>query len=334
MQVGQVFKIHSDFYYINIDGSIVESKIREVLKKQDKKILVGDYVEYENGYITQIVNRKNYIPRPSVANIDQVVIVSAVQEPELNFRQLDRYIAFAEYYGLDIKLCFNKNDLSQNDDLIEKVFSIYEPLGYDIIFTSALEGLGLDEFEELMSGKTSVLCGQSGVGKSSLINALNPDFDLRTKNVSEKTQRGTHTTRHCEIMQISDNIRIIDTPGFSNLKFDFLMPYDVDKLFKEFKPYQNTCKYQDCLHIHEDGCKILDDMDNFFTSRYESYLEFVNEAKEYKEKVKFQGKKTESRFKQTHNKTAVKISTNKRQGSRRTLKQGIYKDFDGDFKDE
>lgn len=327
MQIGQVFKIHSDFYYIDIDGAIVECKIREVLKKQDKKIFVGDYVEYENGYITKICERKNYIPRPSVANIDQVVIVSAVQEPELSFRQLDRYIAFAEYYGLDIKLCFNKNDLSQNDDLIEKVFSIYEPLGYDIIFTSALEGLGLDEFEGLMSGKTSVLCGQSGVGKSSLINALNPEFDLRTKNVSEKTQRGTHTTRHCEIMKISENIRIIDTPGFSNLKFDFLMPYDVDKLFREFRPYQNTCKYQDCLHIHEDGCRILDDMDNFFISRYESYLEFVNEAKEYKEKVKFQGKKTESRFKQTHNKTAVKISTNKRQGSRRTLKQGIYKDL-------
>lgn len=325
--IGQVFKIHSDFYYLNYEDDIIECKIREVLKKQDKKIFVGDEVEFENGYITRILERKNYIPRPSVANIDQVIIVSAVQEPELNFRQLDRYIAFAEYYGLDIKLCFNKNDLSQNDDLIEKVFSIYEPLGYDIIFTSALEGLGLEEFRQLMDNKTSVLCGQSGVGKSSLINALNPEFELRTKTVSEKTQRGTHTTRHCEIMKVSESIRIIDTPGFSNLKFDFLMPYDVYKLFREFRPYRNTCKYQDCLHINEDGCKILEDLDEFFISRYESYLEFVNEAKEYKERVKFQGKKTESRFKETHNKTAVKISTNKRQGSRRTLKQGIYKEL-------
>jgi ribosome biogenesis GTPase len=328
MAVGQVFKIHSDFYYIDYENEKIECKIREVLKKQDKKIFVGDMVEFSDGYITKILERKNYIPRPSVSNIDQVVIVSAVQEPELNFCQLDRYIAFAEYYGLEIKLCFNKNDLSQNDDLIEKVFSIYEPLGYDIIFTSALEGLGIEEFETLMKGKTSVLCGQSGVGKSSLINALNPEFQLRTKTVSEKTQRGTHTTRHCEIMQISNDIRIIDTPGFSNLRFDFLLPHEVSKLFKEFKPYENTCKYQDCLHIHEDGCKILEDLDNFFISRYESYLEFVKEAKDYKEKVKFQGKKIETRHKETHNKTAVKISANKRQGSRRTLKQDLYKELE------
>lgn len=324
---GQVFKIHSDFYYINSDNNEYECKIREVLKKQDKKILVGDIVEFDNGYITSIYPRKNYIPRPAVANVDQVVIVSAVKEPELDFLQLNRYIAFAEYYGLDIKLCFNKNDLSSDDTLIEKVFSIYEPLGYDIVFTSALEGFELDSFSEIMENKVSVLCGQSGVGKSSLINSLNPDFELRTKNVSEKTQRGTHTTRHCEIMKVSDTIKIIDTPGFSNLKFDFLLPIDVAKLFREFRPYLNTCKYQDCLHLHEDGCSILEKLDEISTARYSSYVAFVEEAKEYKERVKYQGKKTESRFKETHNKTAVKISANKRQGSRRTLKQDLYKEM-------
>lgn len=325
---GQVYKIHSDFYYIHSEQKVFECKIREVLKKQAQKILVGDFVEFDNGYITSILPRKNYIPRPAVANVDQVVIVSAVKEPELDFLQLNRYIAFAEYYGLEVKLCFNKNDLSSDDCLIEKVFSIYEPLGYDIVFTSALEGLELDEFEEIMKGKISVLCGQSGVGKSSLINSLNPEFDLRTKTVSEKTLRGTHTTRHCEIMTISDNIKIIDTPGFSNLKFDFLLPIDVDKLFREFKPYLNTCKYQDCLHIHEDGCSILKDIDKFAPERYKSYIEFVKEAKEYKEKIKYQGNKTEVRFKQTHNKTAVKININKRQGSRRTLKQDLYKELE------
>ncbi len=325
---GQVYKIHSDFYYINNSGINYECKIREVLKKQDKKILVGDNVEFADGYITSIYPRKNYIPRPAVANVDQVVIVSAVKEPDLDFLQLDRYICFAEYYGLDVKLCFNKNDLSSDDKLIEKVFSIYEPLGYDIVFTSALEGFEIDEFSEIMKGKLSVLCGQSGVGKSSLINSLNPEFDLRTKSVSEKTLRGTHTTRHCEIMTISDDIRIIDTPGFSNLKFDFLLPLDVDKLFREFKPYQNMCKYQDCLHIHEDDCVILKNMNKFTPERYNSYIEFVKEAKEYKERVKYQGNKTESRFKQTHNKTAVKISATKRQGSRRTLKQDLYKELE------
>ena len=325
---GQVYKIHSDFYYINSDGSSYECKIREILKKQDKKILVGDFVEFDKGYITSIHPRKNYIPRPAVANVDQVIVVSAVKEPDLDFVQLDRYISFAEYWGLDIKLCFNKNDLSSDDVLIEKVFSIYEPLGYDIVFTSALEGLELDAFADIMRGKLSVLCGLSGVGKSSLINSLNPEFDLRTKTVSEKTLRGTHTTRHCEIMTISDDVRIIDTPGFSNLKFDFLLPHEVAKLFREFKPYQNMCKYQDCLHIHEDGC-ILSKEENIFTpERYNSYKEFVQEAKEYKERIKYQGNKTESRFKQTHNKTAVKISANKRQGSRRTLKQDLYKELE------
>ena len=325
---GQVYKIHSDFYYIHSDDGSFECKIREVLKKQAQKILVGDFVEFDNGYITSIYPRKNYIPRPAVANVDQVIIVSAVKEPELDFLQLNRYIAFAEYYGLDVKLCFNKNDLSSDDTLIEKVFSIYEPLGYDIVFTSALEGLELDELEEIMKGKLSVLCGQSGVGKSSLINSLNPEFDLRTQRVSEKTLRGTHTTRHCEIMTISDDVRIIDTPGFSNLKFDFLLPQDVAKLFREFRPYLNTCKYQDCLHIHEDGCSILEKSDEISTARYSSYVAFVEEAKEYKERIKYQGNKTETRFKQTHNKTAVKISANKRQGSRRTLKQGLYKELD------
>lgn len=325
---GQVYKIHSDFYYLNSENGVQECKVREVLKKQDKKIYVGDFVEFENGYITKILERKNFIPRPAVANIDQVIIVSAVQEPELDFNQLNRYIAFAEYYNLDIKLCFNKNDLSSDDKLIEKVFSIYEPLGYDIVFTSALEGLEIDEFAKIMENKISVLCGQSGVGKSSLINSLNPEFDLKTKSVSEKTLRGTHTTRHCEIMTLSDNVKIIDTPGFSNLKFDFLLPHDVYKLFREFRPYQNCCKYQDCLHIHEDGCKILENLENFDETRYASYVEFVQEAKEYKEKIKYQGNKTESRFKQTHNKTAVKISVNKRQGSRRTKKQDLYKEME------
>ena len=270
---GQVYKIHSDFYYVNSNDEIFECKIREVLKKQDQKIYVGDFVDIENGYITNIHPRQNFIPRPAAANVNQVVIVSAVQEPALDFHQLNRYIAFAEYYNLDIKLCFNKNDLSSDDELIEKVFSIYEPLGYDIVFTSALEGLELDEFEELMDGKISVLCGQSGVGKSSLINSLNPEFELKTKNVSEKTQRGTHTTRHCEIMKISDRIRIIDTPGFSNLKFDFLLPQDVYKLFREFRPYQNCCKYQNCLHIHEDGCKIKEDIEGFKESPFEEIKE-------------------------------------------------------------
>ena len=320
MQNGQIIKIHSDFYYVVSDENRFELKLRDVLKKQQKKICVGDYVEFENGYIIKSLPRKNFIPRPTVANIDQIVIVSAIEEPHLDLHQLDRYIAFGEYCGIDIKLCFNKNDLSTNEEIIDKVFSIYEPMGYDIIFTSALEKLGIEDFKEIMEGKTSVLCGSSGVGKSSLLNALNPDFHLRTKNISEKTGRGTHTTRHCEIMTISENTRIIDTPGFSNLKFDFLLPWEVGKLFREMKPHLGECKFQNCLHINEIDCAVKEHVSE---SRYESYVEFVKEAKEYKERIKYEGKKKETFEKQNNNKTTVKISAHKRQGSRRTLKQQI-----------
>ena len=229
MAKGQIFKIHSDFYYVYSENKTYECKIREVLKKQKQKIFVGDYVEFSSGAIEKILPRKNFITRPTVANIDRVIIISAVKEPELNFSQLNRYIAFAKHHNLEAVLCFNKNDLSKDDSTIEKVFSIYEPLGFDILFTSAKEGLGIEEFKEILNGKTSVLCGSSGVGKTSLINAVAPNLNLRTKEVSEKTQRGTHTTRHCEIISLGDNSRIVDTPGFSNLKFDFIKNQDLNR---------------------------------------------------------------------------------------------------------
>ncbi len=324
---GQIFKIHSDFYYVNADGIDFECKLREVLKKQKQKIVVGDYVEFDNGAIEKVLPKKNYIPRPNVANIDQIVIISAVKEPELNFKQLNRYICFAKYYNIPTKLCFNKSDLSSDDSTIEKVFQIYEPLGYDIVFTSAKENDGIEEFKEILENKISVFCGNSGVGKSSLINAINPNVNLRTKSVSEKTERGTHTTRHCEIISITENTKIVDTPGFSNLKFDFLMPAEVGNLFDEIKKYKSYCKFADCLHDKETGCAVLENLDEIDISRYQSYLAFVEEAKEYKEKVKYSGtkKERESNFKQKHDKIAVKINTKKRESARNTTKQLISK---------
>lgn len=330
MQKGQIYKIHSDFYYVHSDGNDYECKVREVLKKQKQKIYVGDYVEFESGAIEKILPRKNFITRPTVANVDQVIIISAVKEPDLNFVQLNRYVSFAKYHNLPAVLCFNKNDLSEDDRTIEKVFSIYQPLGYDILFTSALEGYGVEDFREILNGKTSVLCGASGVGKSSLINAAAPGKNLRTKNVSDKTGRGVHTTRHCEIISLDEDSRIVDTPGFSHLKFDFLMPAEVGNLFPEIAKYKPFCKFQDCLHLTETGCAVKEHINEIDETRYKSYAEFVEEAKEYKEKIKYQGVKTEALHKQHYNKTAVKISSRKREGARNTKKQNIYKDVENE----
>ena len=213
--------------------------------------------------------------------------------------------------------------------MIEKIFSIYEPLGYDILFTSALEGYGIEEFKEILKGKTSVLAGSSGVGKSSLINAVS-GLNLRTKEVSEKTQRGTHTPRHCEIIPLFDNTRVVDTPGFSNLKFDFIMPNEVDTLFDEIHSFRKDCKFADCLHINENGCAVLKNIDKIDSTRYQSYKEFVEEAKLYKEKVKYQGTKTESAHKKKNDSIALKISSRKRENARNTLKQKIYKDINNE----
>ncbi|MDR1168346.1 MAG: ribosome small subunit-dependent GTPase A [Heliobacteriaceae bacterium] len=328
MKQGQVFKIHSDFYYVDDGVNIFECKIREVLKKQKEKIFTGDFVNFENGVIESIIPRKTFIPRPGVANIDQIIIVSALKEPDLNLNRLNRYIALAKYYKIPAKLCFNKSDLKWDKNLKEKILSIYKPLNFEIVFTSAAAHAGIEEFQKLLDGKTSVLCGNSGVGKSSLINAVNPDLNLRIGAVSAKTQNGTHTTRHCEIIKldVQGSTRIADTPGFSNMKFDFLLPQEVGALFDEIAQY--SCKYSNCLHISEDGCRVLANLAQIDESRYAGYLEFVEEARGYKEKIKYEGTKKESAKKISNNRTLAKISGKKRQSARNTLKQSLNKDIE------
>ena len=326
MATGQIYKIHSDFYYVDDGRNHFECKIREVLKKQREKIFVGDFVAFSNGVIENIITRKNYISRPSVANIDQIVVVSALKEPDLNLNQLDRYIALAKYHNIKIVLCFNKSDLEWDKHIKSRVLNTYKD--FEIVFTSATEHKGLKEFEKLLKGKMSVLCGGSGAGKSSLVNALNPDLRLRTGEVSDKLQRGTHTTRHCEIVRINEDSRIVDTPGFSNVKFDFIMPAEVDLLFDDIAQFREGCKYSDCLHINEDGCSVLANLDKIDLSRYESYRAFVEEAKEYKERIKYQGKKKENFKKVINDREVAKISGKKRQSSRNNMKQQLYKEIE------
>lgn len=325
---GQIYKIHSDLYYVQMDGKTFECNVREILKKQKERIVVGDFVEFDNNVISKILPKKSFIPRPAVANVDQLVVVSALKHPDLDLHQLNRYISLAKYYKIPAVLCFNKEDLGLNSELQDKIVSIYEPLGYKIVFTSALEKRGIDAFGKVLKGKVSALCGNSGVGKSSLVNALNPNVNLKTKSISGKLKRGTHTTRHCEIIPLDGTTSIVDTPGFSNIRFDFILPHEVDLLFNEMVKYREFCKYGNCLHINEDGCEVLKNIDKIDPTRYESYIEFVNEALEYKEKVKYNGVKKETSQKLRNNKVIAKISEKKRQAARNTMKQMIYKEIE------
>ncbi len=331
--IGRVVKIFSDFYYVETQTGIVECKLRSVLKKQKEDVLTGDYVEIEQfdqgsmqAFISKVVERKNLISRPKVANISQVIIVSALKEPDLNFEQLDRYIALCEYHKIIPVLCFNKEDIQENSELRDEILNIYQPLNYKVVFTSALKKTGIEELKPILKNNTSILCGSSGVGKSSLINALLNSSKLRTLPVSEKTKRGVHTTRHCELIDIEDNTFIVDTPGFSHLKFDFLLPDKIQKLFIEFKYKDFNCKFKNCLHIGEIGCsgeKIIEEMPQ---SRYESYKKLVSEAKEYEEKISKKSIKNEGNIKYNQNKIMTKISHKKRNNSRKTNKQNMYKD--------
>ncbi|MBQ9244944.1 ribosome small subunit-dependent GTPase A [bacterium] len=331
--LGRVIKIFSDFYYVETEIGIVESKLRSILKKQKKDVFVGDIVELEQldknsmqAFLLDVKKRLSIISRPKVANITQVIIVSALKEPELNFEQLDRFIAHCVYHNIPPVLCFNKEDIIDSELLKDKVINMYSHTGYKIVFTSALQKTGIEEIKPLLKNNITMLCGSSGVGKSSLINAILNNANLKVGHLSEKTQKGVHTTRHCELLLVDKNSFIVDTPGFSQLKFDFLLPSEIKNLFVEFKKVDASCKYKNCLHSGEDGCSYSKIISQMPESRYSNYLKFVSEAKLYEQKISKVSIKKESNVKHNQNKVMTKISNKKRNKSRKTFKQNILKE--------
>ena len=328
----QVYKIHSDFYYVkNFEHEEFVCKLKDTLKKQKADVRVGDYVELssDKGFISKLLKRKNFISRPKVANVDLALVVCSLKEPELDLVQLNRYLTYLKYFNIECAICFNKEDLDNELELtIKKIKSIYQKLDYTLFFISAKNKIGLKELSDYIKNKTIVMVGMSGVGKSTLLNALNPSVSLRVGEVSKKTLRGAHTTRHVERSEC-ENISIADTPGFSNLKFDFILPAELIDLFDDMKQFKGGCKFSNCLHDvkEENICSIYDNLDKIDDVRYRSYLAFLAECKDYKEKISKRSIKKEELKKKTGSNTVVKISKQKRESARNTIKQKI-KDID------
>lgn len=286
---GKIIKGIGGFYYVVCENGITyECKAKGVFRNRKIKPLVGDNVEIEIldeeknlGNIEDILPRFNWLNRPAVANVDQTVIIFAVSAPAPNFNLLDRFLINMEQHEVPTVICFNKVDLEgfrQSEDICRS----YTKSGYEVLFISAESGYGIDVLEAVIKGKTTVFAGPSGVGKSSTLNSLFPDANVQTGGLSEKIQRGKHTTRHSELMFVDDDTYIMDTPGFSSLYTEGIEAEDLKLYFPEIAAYTGTCKFNMCNHISEPGCLVKEAVSDGRISkmRYDDYVMIYNELKE------------------------------------------------------
>ena len=254
--VGKIIKAISGFYYIEFENNIYECRAKGILKRNNVSPLVGDLAEFDiinekEGNLVKIVERKNSLIRPPVANLDAVVLVVASKNPEPSLLFLDKQLAFLASINVEPIICFNKSDLDNADSMK----NIYTNIGYKVILTSAKEKIGIEELKASISGKTIAFVGNSGVGKSSLTNILLGTNTMEEGSLS-KIERGKQTTRHCELLKIKENTYIIDTPGFSSFELPDIELNELANLFVEFKNKMSDCEYNDCRHVLEEECGI------------------------------------------------------------------------------
>lgn len=288
---GKIIKGIAGFYYVHVVHSgIYECKAKGVFRNKKIKPLVGDNVEIEIldegnriGNIINIYDRENELIRPAVSNISQALVVFAIANPMPNLNLLDRFLVMMERNEIDTIICFNKIDLVDEEEIL-KLRDIYVKAGYHVMFTSTKENMGIEEVLRVIDGKTTAFAGPSGVGKSSLLNALIPEANSQTGEISEKIKRGKHTTRHTEIFNVSDDTYLMDTPGFSSLYVNDFEKEELKNYFREFIEYNNGCRFTGCVHVNEPDCLVKEAVENggINRSRYDIYILMYEEIKNKK----------------------------------------------------
>ena len=283
---GRIMKGIGGFYYVEVEGAgLYECRAKGIFRNKKMKPNVGDIVdidviseEEKTGNLTVIHKRKNQLIRPMVANVDQALVIFAVHEPEPNFQLLNRFLIMMEKQQIPVIICFNKMDLASEEEK-EQLRQDYENSGCRVLFSSAREGEGIPEIRELLRGKTTVMAGPSGVGKSSTLNTISPKTQMETGAVSEKIKRGRHTTRHSELIYLGEETFLMDTPGFSSLYLEDIDKEELRFYFPEFADYENQCRFNGCSHIHAPGCAVKQALEEGAISRmrYDDYCYLYEE---------------------------------------------------------
>lgn len=283
---GILIKAISGFYYVNCDGNVYECKARGNFRKAGVSPVVGDMVEFSSldnthGIVEQITPRKNLFNRPLVANIDKLFIVSAYSTPAPDTLMIDRLTALAVYNNIEPIIVFNKSDMGSFDEF----YSIYTKAGFKTYVVSARENIGIDDLKAEMQNSVCAFSGNSGVGKSSILNALFPELNLKTGEVSDKLGRGRHTTRHTELFFVGDGAYVVDTPGFSTVDTNedlYQFKLSLAECFTDFNQFLGDCKFTTCSHTSEKGCAVIDAVKEgkIQKSRHDSYVALWSELKD------------------------------------------------------
>ncbi len=285
---GRIVKALAGFYYVDNGNDIIQCRARGKFRKDDIKPLVGDLCMYEidgsnDGYVMEIYSRKNQLIRPPICNVDQAILVFSRKDPDFSTLLLDKFLAIIEHYNIEPIICISKMDL-ESDDNINQHIENYSSAGYKVLAISSKENQGLQEFKNLFKDKVSFITGQSGVGKSSILNALDTSLKLETNEISKALGRGKHTTRHVELLPLFEGL-VGDTPGFSSLELE-MEPVELAHSYHDFRELSKECKFRGCLHESEPKCAVKQAVeDNKIThERYQHYLQYLQEVKKKKER--------------------------------------------------